>query len=103
MYSFASLQSELARNKFSHLNGQYIKYDSVVYFDGINVLIKSDALIKIVEGFGGDWKLIRVFKLIPKRLRDSLYDFIANYRYQWFGKKENCMIPSPEIKGRFLE
>ena len=52
--------------------------------------------------YGGWWIFFTVFKIIPKSLRDTIYEWIAKNRYRWFGKKESCMLPTPELKARFL-
>ena len=102
IYSFASLQSEFAKNQLTHINGQDIKYDSVIYLEDHIMLNQSDAILKIAEGFGGMWKLMSVFKAIPKSWRDGLYNIIAKNRYQWFGKQKECMVPTKELASRFL-
>ncbi|HHB52097.1 MAG TPA: DUF393 domain-containing protein, partial [Saprospiraceae bacterium] len=60
------------------------------------------AVLKIVRHFKGLWKLLLIFWIIPRPLRDVFYQFIAKYRYRWFGKKETCMLPSKENQNRFL-
>ena len=52
---------------------------------------------------GGFWKLLYVFIVIPAPIRDAVYDYVARNRYRWFGKKEECMVPGPEVRRRFLE
>ena len=102
IYSFASLQSEFAKDQLKHVNGQDIKYDSVVYLEDNLMFAQSDATLKIGVGFGGMWKLMGVFKIIPKQLRDGIYKIIAKNRYRWFGKRKECMVPSKELASRFL-
>ena len=53
--------------------------------------------------FGGLWKLTGIFGYLPEGLRNFIYDYIAKNRYKWFGKKEQCMIPTPELKSKFLD
>jgi predicted DCC family thiol-disulfide oxidoreductase YuxK len=69
---------------------------------GGTVLVRSDAAIEVVSRFGGAWKLVTIFRLIPRVARDWIYSTIAWNRYRWFGRTEACMIPTPEIKERFL-
>lgn len=102
IYSFASLQSEFAKDQLIQVNGQDIKYDSIVYLEDNLILAQSDAILNIVLGFGGVWKLVGIFKIIPKQLRDGIYKIIANNRYRWFGKRKECMVPSKELASRFL-
>jgi len=86
-----------------HVNGQVIIYNSVVYCYNDLILTKSDAILKIIEGFDGYWTFLTVVKVVPKSWRDGVYDVIANNRYRWFGKRDRCMLPSAEISSRFLE
>jgi predicted DCC family thiol-disulfide oxidoreductase YuxK len=86
-----------------HANGQDINYDSVVYQRGEKIYIKSAAVLKILSELGGIWKLANIFSLMPSSLLDHMYDFIASHRYSWFGKKNQCMVPSATIKSRFLD
>ena len=51
---------------------------------------------------GGPWRFLRLLSVVPRPIRDTVYDFIAKNRYKWFGKKEECMVPTPEVKARFL-
>lgn len=103
IFSFASLQSDFAKKHLLYLNGQDIKFDSVVYQNGEVVLIKSEAVFQIVNDFGGIWKGLAVFRVIPQSWLDGLYDVIAKNRYRWFGKMDQCMVPTPEIQSRFLD
>jgi predicted DCC family thiol-disulfide oxidoreductase YuxK len=57
----------------------------------------------ICRNLKGAWKILVVIKLLPTPIRDFFYDIIAKNRYKWFGKKDSCMIPSKEIRNRFLE
>jgi predicted DCC family thiol-disulfide oxidoreductase YuxK len=56
-----------------------------------------------MNDFGGFWKATQLFLIFPEKFRNLIYDYIAKNRYKWFGKKENCMIPSPELKVKFLD
>jgi len=96
------LDSAYAEKHLEDSNGRHIKYDSVIYQDGDIFLIKSDAVFQIITDFGRFWKVLLVLKMLPKSWTDSLYDLIARNRYQWFGKKDSCMVPTKEISSRFL-
>ena len=102
VFSFASLQSEFAKKHLVHFNGPDRKNGSIIYRDHQFFYTKSDAVLKILNDLGGVWKLFYVIKIIPKPIRDWLYDLMAINRYRMFGKKDSCMIPSPEVKDRFL-
>ena len=102
IYSFASLQSDYAQKHLIYTNGQYIKYNSVVYQEGDRILIKSDAVFHIISEIGSWWKVFLVFKILPKSWCDWLYDVIAKNRYRWFGKKDKCMVPTKNVASKFL-
>ena len=103
VFSFASLQSNYAKEHLLHPNGQHIKLDSVVFQEDKSILIKSDAALRICMHLGGAWKFLQIFRIIPRSWRDWIYDIVANNRYRWFGKRDQCMIPTPELQSRFLD
>lgn len=70
---------------------------------GDRVYLRSTAALELFKILGGLWSLLYIFIIVPRPIRDAIYNFIANNRYRWFGKKESCMIPSPELKARFIE
>ena len=78
------------------------KLDSIVLIENGNVYIKSSAALRIAKKLSGLWPLFFVLLIIPSFIRDGVYDFIAKNRYMWFGKKEQCMIPTPGLKEKFL-
>jgi predicted DCC family thiol-disulfide oxidoreductase YuxK len=102
-FSFASLQSDFAKKRLSHVNGQDIKWDSVIYQEQDTIMIKSDAALGIVRHLDGAWKWLVIFKILPLKWRDRLYELVAANRYRWFGRTDQCMIPNPEIQSRFLD
>ncbi len=103
VFRFVSLQSELGKEIIRYIGVDISKTDSIVWYKpGEAYYYKSDAALMIINHFGGIWSLLNVFKIIPASLRNLLYDFIAKNRYNWFGKKESCMIPTPELQQKFL-
>lgn len=76
-------------------------FDTVVLVDGDCVFTRSDVPLEIVRRLGGAWFLFGFFKIIPRPVRNVVYDCIARNRYRWFGKKAECMLPRPEWKERF--
>lgn len=101
-FRFASLQSEYGQqviNKFN-LQGEYL--NTVILVDGDRLYTRSAAVLKIAGIIGGVWGLLAVFLIVPAFIRDIVYNFIARNRYKWFGKKESCRIPTPELKSKFL-
>ncbi|PKR83404.1 thiol-disulfide oxidoreductase DCC family protein [Heyndrickxia camelliae] len=102
IFHFASLQSDIGRNLLNEY-GINENVNSVVYITNGKAYVKSDAGLQIARRLNGFWKLLYIFYLVPTPIRDLVYDYIAKNRYKWFGKSDSCMIPSPEIKKRFLE
>ncbi|WP_430408506.1 thiol-disulfide oxidoreductase DCC family protein [Kordia sp.] len=102
-FRFASLQSGIGIAIQKHLQLDTTKLDSVILYEpSVAYYHKSTAALKIMKEFGGAWSLMQVFMILPKFLRDGVYNIIAKYRYKWFGQKDSCMIPTPELKAKFL-
>ena len=78
------------------------KLDSIVLIENGIVYIKSSAALRIARKMSNLWPLFFVLLIIPSFIRDGVYDFIAKNRYKWFGKKEQCMIPTPGFREKFL-
>ena len=78
------------------------KTDSVVVIENEKAYTHSTAALRIAKGLGGIWSLAYAFIIVPKFIRDAAYNLIARNRYKWFGKKDACMMPTPEIKAKFL-
>ncbi|MDR4889297.1 thiol-disulfide oxidoreductase DCC family protein [Fredinandcohnia sp. QZ13] len=102
MYHFASLQSEAGKSLLKKHN---IPEDinSFVLIEGDHYFTKSSAALRVCRNLSGAYRFLYSFKVIPAPLRDILYHIIANNRYKWFGKQESCMLPSPEVRKRFLD
>ena len=101
-FRFASLQSEPGRRLMTEHGLDPDALSSVVVVEEGRVWKESSAALRIARHLPGAWKLLRVFTLIPRPLRDAAYRLIARNRYRWFGKMEACWLPTPELKGRFL-
>jgi predicted DCC family thiol-disulfide oxidoreductase YuxK len=103
-FLFANLQSEAGKELTNYLGIDTKRIDAIILYEpGIAYEIKSNAALKIMQDFGGIWKLTYALRIFPVGFRDMIYDIIAKNRYQWFGKKESCMMPTPEIKAKFLD
>ncbi len=99
-FRFTPLQSEIGQEfvkKFS-LSG----IDSVILVENDTADTHSTAALKIAKRLGGIWSLLYALIIIPKPIRDFFYKLFAKYRYKLFGKKDECMIPSPEVRAKFL-
>ncbi len=77
--------------------------DSVVLIDKGKAYTSSSAAIRICKYLDGGWKLCYGLIIIPRFLRNPVYNFIARRRYRWYGKKDSCMIPTPDVRARFLD
>lgn len=100
-FRFAALQSETGEQlKLKHQIP--VNLDSIVVIEDNTVYDSSDAALAICKHLNGLWKGFYMFKIIPRSLRNSIYKVIAKNRYTWFGKKDVCTIPSPDVRNRFL-
>ncbi len=102
VFKFAALQSEIGQELISKFNIDTEKVDSIILIDGEKHYEKSSAALHIAKNLSGAYPLLFGFMILPKFIRNSVYDYIAKNRYKWFGKKESCMIPTAELKARFL-
>lgn len=102
MYKFASLQSETGQTLLQQHQIPSTT-DSFVFVDGEKAYIKSSAALRVCKNLTFPWKLLFPLIVIPRPIRDAVYELIARNRYKWFGKKQECMLPSPEIRSRFLQ
>ena len=104
IFLFSSLQSKIGKEITDHLGIEISKIDSIILYEpGVSYDIKSTAALKIIQDFKGIWSLTYILFLFPEGFRNLIYDYIAKNRYKWFGKKEKCMIPSSELKEKFLD
>ena len=76
--------------------------DSVIFVDGDKMYYYSEAILKIARDLGGIYYLLLIGKIIPSRLRNEIYFWIARNRYKWFGKRKTCFLPDEKLKGRFI-
>ncbi|WP_203295764.1 thiol-disulfide oxidoreductase DCC family protein [Luteirhabdus pelagi] len=102
MFRFAALQESIGQALIAKHNIDTSKTDSIILVDGDTHYEKSSAALRIARHLSGGWPLLSAFLILPKFIRNAVYDYIAKNRYKWFGKKESCMIPTPELKSKFL-
>lgn len=101
IYSFASLQSELGKNIIK--NAKKPISDSILLIQEDEIYQKSSAALRIAKQLNGLFPLLYIFMIVPKFIRDWVYDWVARNRYRWFGKEESCWLPTPELQSRFLD
>jgi predicted DCC family thiol-disulfide oxidoreductase YuxK len=101
---FAPLQSGAAR----HILGAAVNLpeplpDSFILVEGERISIRSAAALRLVRYLAMPWPLLSAFLIVPRPMRDWAYDAIARRRYRWFGTRDACLAPTPDISGRFLK
>ena len=100
-FKFATLQSDIGQELRAEYNvGEDI--DSIVLIENDQAFTHSTAGLRIAKALGGIWSLGYIFIIVPAVIRDWFYKLFAKYRYRLFGKKEVCMIPTPDVRERFL-
>jgi predicted DCC family thiol-disulfide oxidoreductase YuxK len=102
VFRFAALQSEAGQKILQQYSLPKEGFDSFVLIDEGKVYKKSSAGLRVYNKLPWFWKWTQLFWIAPRFIRDAVYDLIARNRYKWFGKKESCMIPTPEVRSRFL-
>ena len=101
-FLFASLQSEAGQRLLKQYKLSVENFNSFILIQDEKVYNKSTRALKVARQIKGVWSWLYIFIIIPAFIRDTVYTWIAQNRYKWFGKKEACMIPTPELKARFL-
>lgn len=97
---FAPLQGSTAERL---LPARFTKHlDTLVLLDADGPHQRSEAALRALHHVGGPWRLLTLLRMVPRPLRDAVYDLIARRRYQWFGRKESCRLPLPHERDRFL-
>jgi predicted DCC family thiol-disulfide oxidoreductase YuxK len=103
LFRFVALQSDMGQEIIRHIGIDTSKTDSIILYEpGRAYYYKADAAIKIASSLGGIYRFMGFFSILPKWLSNKVYDYIARNRYKWYGKKDECMIPTPEMKAKFL-
>ena len=103
VFKFLPLQSERTGEIFKQFNIDFENLDTIILIKNKKVFVRSDAALEIANALDYPWKIFYFLIFIPKFIRDRIYNIIANNRYDWFGKRENCMIPTEDMKSRFLD
>ncbi|UOQ52644.1 thiol-disulfide oxidoreductase DCC family protein [Hymenobacter cellulosivorans] len=103
-FRFASLQSAAGQALLAEhgLRLGPAGPETVMLVERGRIFTHSTAVLRIARQLGGPWALLYAFIVVPKPLRDAAYRFVARHRYQWFGQREACMLPTPELRQRFL-
>ncbi len=102
LFKFAPLQEKVGQNLIREFQIDPAKTDSIVLIDNGRAYVKSTAALRIARNLNGAYPLLYSFIILPAFLRNWVYDWVARNRYKWFGKKESCRIPTPELREKFL-
>lgn len=102
-FRFAALQSDVGQELLRRVGEGERVLASVVLIEGHRAYVKSTAALQIARRLSGLWPLMYMFFIIPRPIRDGIYDYIASHRYRWFGQRDTCMVPTAETKGRFVQ
>ncbi len=102
-FKFAALQSRTGNDLLVKHGLKVDGLDTIVLLKKGFVFLRSDAALQIAKELVMPWRILVIFKIIPKFIRDFLYDVFAKHRYRWFGKRDKCLIPTQELRQKFLE
>lgn len=101
-FRFASLQSEFGQNVMKQFGLPIDQLNSFILLDNNKIYTRSTAALRITKKLNKAWSLLYGFIIVPPLIRNAVYDYVARNRYKWYGKKEECWIPTPELKQLFL-
>ena len=102
IFKFTSLQSEQGQAILDKFHLPKEDFKTLVLVEGEKFYTRSDVALVVMKKLGGLWTVFYVFKVIPKPIRDFVYDLISKNLYRVFGKSESCLLPNPELRKRFL-
>jgi predicted DCC family thiol-disulfide oxidoreductase YuxK len=102
-FRFAPLQSDVAQEHLRGTPAAGTTLDTIVLVEDGTPYVRSTAALRIARRLTAPWPLLYLFIAIPRPLRDAVYTWIAHNRYDWFGKRDACRLPTPDLKARFLE
>lgn len=103
LFRFAALQSDAARSLLAECGVRGPLPDSLMLIEGGRCYARSAAALRIVRRLRLPWPVLYALVAVPRPIRDWAYDFLARHRYRWFGRREACMAPTPELRDRFIE
>lgn len=102
IFQFASLQSDFGQGFLKKNDFNQDEFNSIILIDGEKFYTQSDAALRIGKELKGIYKISKYLLWIPKFIRNTVYKYISRNRYNWFGKKESCWMPTPELKQKFI-
>lgn len=102
LFRFASIQSPVGRRLYEEQGLSGDRLETILVLDGGRALTHSDAALAVASRLGWPWRAAAAFRIVPKAWRDAAYRWIARNRYRWFGRHEQCLVPTPDLRRRFL-
>lgn len=102
-FLFGSLQGNYGQEMLRKYRLPANEFNSFMLIEEEKLYTKSSGALRMLKHLGGAWALLYVFIVVPKFIRDAVYNLVARNRYKWFGKKNECWLPGPEWKARFLD
>ena len=102
-FRFAPLQSDVAQEHLAGTPAAGTTLDTIVLVENGTPYMRSTAALRIARRLTAPWPLLALFLAVPRPLRDAVYNGIARNRYDWFGRRDQCRLPTPELKARFLD
>ncbi len=103
IFRFAAFQSTVGQKILKQLNFSLDSFETFLFIANGKIYKKSNAALRLYNKLSWYWKWTQLFWIFPRFFRDWIYDIIARNRYKWFGKREECMVPTAELKERFLD
>ncbi len=103
LFKFTSLQSAFGQSVLQKFHLSDEPLNSFILFENGKVYKRSTAALMVAKQLSGGWPLLYAFMIVPRFIRDAVYNTIANNRYKWFGKKDECWIPTPALQSKFIE
>lgn len=103
IFKFASLQSRAGRELLLKFGLDPHAVNTFLLVENNMAYVRSEAALRIAKRLSWPWRMLPICRVVPRPLRDRVYDFIARHRYRWFGKREACMVPTQALRGRFLD
>lgn len=101
---FSSLQSEFGKKMLGSLGMEQTELNTVIFIKNSNqVYTESTAILEIIKMLNGIPRVFLIFGILPRKIRDFFYKLISKHRYKLFGKRTSCMIPTPELKEKFID
>jgi predicted DCC family thiol-disulfide oxidoreductase YuxK len=102
IFKFAAIQSELGQQLYRQHGLDPINIQTLMFVDGSEILTKSDAVLAVLARLDGGWQLLSSFRAMPQPLRDWAYSEFARQRFALFGRRDQCMVPTPDLQERFI-